>query len=401
MIEHFFSSDTQDFILHHRTDDIRTLALQAARYPSIDMHAAIQQIAGWQTARHKLPLWSDTDGLIYPPHISMEQCSSQATALYKAEVMGRGHSMADLTGGFGVDCSYLARGFERVFYVEHSHKLCNLARHNFPLLGLSQIMVVEAESETFLKEMEAVDCIFVDPARRDTHGSRTVAIADCTPDVSVLHNLLLQKARRVMVKLSPMLDISLALRDLPSVREVHVVAVKNECKELLFILEKADSPLTFHCVNLTEESEISDFIFTPEEEQSAPCPCISQVNNYLYEPNATLLKAGAFRIPTTRFGLQKLHPSSHLYTSDRLISDFPGRIFAVQGVYGFGKKELKGLSSTLSRANLTVRNFPSSVAELRKRLKLADGGEDYLFATTLEDGRKVLVWGKKVPPTFR
>lgn len=397
MAEHpFFTPETQDFILQHRTDEVRMLALQASRYPLVDMQAAVQQIAGWQMARRKLPLWSDTPGLIYPPHLSMEQCSSQITALYKAEVMGEGHTLADLTGGFGVDCSYLAKGYKEVFYVEHSSELCQLAKHNFPLLCLPQITVIQTESEDFLQEMQPVDSIFLDPARRDSHGGRTVAISDCTPDVSALHNLLLRKARRVMVKLSPMLDISLALRDLPAVRQVHVVAVKNECKELLFVLEQDVQPLTYHCVNLGEEGSASAFVFTPEEEQGAACAHTAQVGGYLYEPNSALLKAGAFRCPAVRFNLKKLHPSSHLYTSDTVVKDFPGRSFCVKGVYGFGKKELKALSSALTRANLTVRNFPSSVADLRKRLKLAEGGNDYLFATTLNDGRKVLIWGEKV-----
>lgn len=387
--------ETLDFIRLHRTDDVRTLALRAAKHNDINLTQALQQIAGWQAARRKLPCWSTTEGVLYPPHLSMEQCSSEQTAVYKAEVLGTGEAMADLTGGFGVDCSYLARGFRRAAYVERNGELCALARHNFPLLGCPHIEVHEAEAEDYLRGMTPVDCLFLDPARRDSHGGRTVAIADCTPDVKALRPLLLAKARRVLVKLSPMLDITLALRDLPGVIEVHVVSVQNECKELLLLLTPdavTDGP-TFHCVNFA--ADIRRFSFTAAEEQQAVCPLTSAPGAYLYEPNASLLKAGAFRVPASRFGLQKLHTNSHLYTSDTFVADFPGRSFRVEDVCTFGKKELKALTAPLTQANLTVRNFPSSVADLRKRLKLREGGDTYLFATTLADERKVILKCKK------
>ncbi len=391
-----FSPETLDFIRRHRADDVHALALQATRREGIDFPSALQQIAGWQAARRKLPRWSETEGIVYPPHLSMEQCSSEATALYKAEVLGTGESMADLTGGFGVDCSYLARNFRHADYVERNAELCALAAHNFPLLGCAHVEVHHAGAEDYLQGMAAVDCLFLDPARRDDQGGRTVAIADCTPDVASLLPLLRQKARRVLVKLSPMLDISLAMRDLPGVQEVHVVSVGGECKELLFLLgrEMAGEP-TFHCVNLAAGTQ--RFSFTLSEERHAACPFASSPRRFLYEPNASLLKAGAFRSPATRLGLEKLHVSSHLYTSDTFVPDFPGRIFIVEEVCTFGKKELKSLTSALERANLTVRNFPATVAELRKRLKLREGGDTYLFATTLAEGQKVIVKCKKAP----
>lgn len=388
------SPATLDFIRRHRTDDVRALALRAAGHKDIDLTQALQQIAGWQAARRKLPRWSTTEGVLYPPHLSMEQCSSELTAVYKAEVLGTGDTMADLTGGFGVDCSYLARGFRRPAYVERDPGLCALARHNFPLLGCPHIEVHEAEAEDYLRTMEPVDGLFLDPARRDGHGGRTVAIADCTPDVMALRPLLLAKARRVLVKLSPMLDITLALRDLPDVSEVHVVSVQNECKELLLLLtaEAATGP-TFHCVNFGTGTQ--RFSFTAAEEQQAACPLAAAPGQYLYEPNASLLKAGAFRVPAVRFGLRKLHPNSHLYTSDAFAADFPGRVFVIESVCGFSKWELKTLTASTPQANLTVRNFPASVDELRKRLKLREGGGTYLFATTLADGRKVIAKCKK------
>ena len=392
------SPDTLRFIRLHRTDDVHALALRAAQHPGIDLPFALQQIAGWQAARHKLPRWAATEGIVYPPHLSMEQCSSEATALFKAEALGGGESMVDLTGGFGVDCSYLARGFRQAAYVERDEALCELARHNFPLLGCPHVEVHRAEAEDYLREMAPADMIYLDPARRDSHGGRTVAIADCTPDVTRLLPQLLLKGKRVCVKLSPMLDIALALRDLPAVDHVFVVSVQGECKELLLLLSRSgvSGRAAFSCVNLAHGAA-SCFRFTADEERDAECRFTAEVRSFLYEPGASLLKAGAFRLPAARYGLEKLHPNSHLYTSDTFVADFPGRAFAVNGVCTFGKKELKALISPLERANLTVRNFPSSVAELRKRLRLREGGDTYLFATTLADGRKVIVKCKKAP----
>ncbi len=390
------SPETLDFIRRHRTDDVHALALQAARHPGIDLPFALQQIAGWQAARHKLPRWAATEGIVYPAHLSMEQCSSEATALFKAGVLGTGDSMVDLTGGFGVDCSYLARGFRQAVYVERDAALCDLARHNFPLLGCPHVEVCRAEAEDYLRTMAPADMIYLDPARRDSHGSRTVAIADCTPDVTSLLPLLLQKGACVCVKLSPMLDIAQALHDLPSVEQVFVISVQGECKELLLLLRRpaVSGQAAFSCVNLTHGAT-SCFRFTAGEEREAECRFTPEVRAYLYEPGASLLKAGAFRLPAVRYDMEKLHPNSHLYTSDMLVPDFPGRTFAVESVCTFGKKELKALTSSLERANLTVRNFPASVAELRKRLRLREGGDTYLFATTLADGRKVIVKCKK------
>lgn len=393
------SPETLDFIRLHRTDDVQALALHAARHPGIDFPFALKQIAGWQASRHKLPRWSATEGILYPVHLSMEQCSSETTAACKADVMGTGERAVDLTGGFGVDCSFLARKYRHVDYVERNPELCALARHNFPLLGCTNVEVHEAEAEDYLRTMEPADMVYLDPARRDSHGGRTVAIADCTPDVTRLLPLLLEKSPAVCVKLSPMLDIAQALRDLPSVGQVFVISVQGECKELLLLLSRVSGQsehAVFHCLNLTPGTA-SRFSFTADEERSAECKLTSTLRAYLYEPGASLLKAGAFRLPAARYGMEKLHPNSHLYTSDTCQPDFPGRMFAVESVCGFSKQELKALTASAPQANLTVRNFPASVAELRKRLRLREGGDIYLFATTLADGRKVIVKCKKAP----
>ena len=385
------SSETLRFIEENVRADVRSLALQAKKYPRVDMAMAVVQIAGRQIAVAKVPSWYRTEGLLYPKHLSMEQCSSEATAIYKAGLV-EGDTFADLTGGFGIDCSFLSRKFKQADYVERQSELCELAEHNFPLLGL-KIGVHNEDGVEYLKQMHPVDVLFLDPARRDGHGEKTVAISDCEPDVSALEDLLVEKAKKVMVKLSPMLDLSLALKALKYVREVHIVSVNNECKELLLILEKSTDSLeiVIHCEQITSTGEHQHYAFTQEQERTSDCPLSAEVGAYLYEPNASILKAGAYRSLTQAYPVKKLHASSHLYTSPYYIEDFPGRRFQVEAVSGFGKKELKTLLQGLEKANLTIRNFPSSVAELRKRLKLKEGGECYLFATTLSDESKVLI----------
>ena len=383
------------FIEENVRADVRSLALQAKKYPQVDMAMAVVQIAGRQIAEAKVPSWYRTEGLLYPKHLSMEQCSSEATAIYKAGLV-EGDTFADLTGGFGIDCSFLSRKFKQADYVERQSELCELAMHNFPLLGL-KIGVHNEDGVEYLKQMYPVDVLFLDPARRDGHGEKTVAISDCEPDVSALEDLLVEKAKKVMVKLSPMLDLSLALKALKYVREVHIVSVNNECKELLLILEKSTDSLeiVIHCEQITSTGEHQRYAFTQEQERTSDCPLAAEVGAYLYEPNASILKAGAYRSLTQTYPVNKLHASSHLYTSPYYIEDFPGRRFQVEAVSGFGKKELKTLLQGLEKANLTIRNFPSSVADLRKRLKLKEGGECYLFATTLSDESKVIIKCRK------
>lgn len=384
---------TMAFIREHSGEDVRRLALQAARYPQVDMRVAATQIEGRRLASAKLPAWAAVEGIVYPVRLSMEQCSSEVTARYKASLVG-GERLADLTGGFGIDCSYMSASFVHTTYIERSEELCRIARHNFALLG-HPITVIHGDSEEQLSLLEPHDWIFVDPARRDGAGHKVVALSDCEPDVSRLEPLLLQRASRVMVKCSPMLDISQALRELHSVSEVHVVSVGGECKELLLILggDAAGEPL-IHTVNF-QRATVQRFAYTASEESAATCAYTSTVCRYLYEPNSSLMKAGCFRLPAARWGLYKLHPNTHLYTSDTLVGEFPGRIFEVQRTDGFGKSELKRLTAGLQHANIAVRNFPERPDALRRRLRLADGGDTYLFATTLYDGQRVIVSCRK------
>ena len=383
------------FIRQHREDDLNTLALTLANRKIPEAPYLLQQIEGWQRLRAKVPSWTETDGLEYPPRLSLEQCSGETAARYKAETVTRllpeGGTMADLTGGLGVDFSFMARHFSRAVYVERQEELCRLARHNFPLLGLETAEVVCADGEDYLRQMPPADLIFIDPARRDAAGRKTVLIEDCTPDVVSLLPLIMAKCRIAVVKLSPMPDIHRAIAAIGhSVAEVHIVAAGGECKELLLVLRN-DNGGKQVCV----ADGSCRFNYAPEDEQTALVTWAGEVETYLFEPGAALMKAGAFRLISERFGLKKLHPNSHLYTAATPVKDFPGRTFAVEGIYGFSKKELRALCATGERANIAVRNFPSTVAELRRRLKVKEGGTAHWFATTLADGRRVVITAKR------
>lgn len=394
------SPETLLFIRKHQADDVRALALQSKKYPHVDMPTAITQIAGRQIAAEKIPSWKEIDDIWYPKHLSLEQCSSEITARYKATLLQSqsqsNSSFADLTGGFGIDCSFLAAGFQSATYVERQSELCEIAAHNFPILNLNHIEVKNVDGVAHLQAMPPVDCIFLDPARRNEHGGKTVAISDCEPNVAQLEELLLSKARRAMIKLSPMLDLSLALKELRHVEQAHIISVNNDCKELLLILSPAAAQeIPIHCVNLSAKGE-QHFIFTREQELQSECSYTDTLGNYLYEPNASLLKAGAFRSLAAAHPILKLHPNSHLYTSDTLIEDFPGRTFRIVNHYRLNKKEIKEGLSDLKKANITIRNFPATVAELRKRIKLSEGGDTYLFASTMKSEQKVLIRCEKL-----
>lgn len=385
------SDETKAFIIAHQHDDVRKLALKARNFPLVNMSQAITQIAGKQVIAKKIPSWSKVDELLFPPHLPLEQCSSEATARYKASLI-EGNTLVDLTGGFGVDCAFLSANFTQIYYVERQEELAELVQQNFRTLGLNHITVVNQDSVAFLDQMPPVDCIYIDPARRDTHGGKIVGVADCEPDVGALEHALLAKAKRVLIKLSPMLDIAAALQTLSHTVAVYVVSVQNECKELLLLLEQepCENGLVT-CVNITKEGR-QTFTFTYKEEREATCAYASDVKEYLYEPTASILKAGAFKAVACCFNLEKLHPSSHLYTSNELIKDFPGRVFLVISVSSVKEKSL----SELRKANIATRNFPLTANELRKKLKLTEGGDHYLFGTTLNSQKRVIVVCEKV-----
>ena len=441
---------TQDFIRQHQDDDVRQLAFLASKYPEVDMPFALDQIRGRKMARVKLPRWASLEGIIYPPHISMEQCSSESTALYKAELAARLLALpvsssfseeigfVDLTGGFGVDFSYIAaRLGVKSMYVERQAHLCEAAKENFGRLGLKNAIVKngdgievlhsfhpkkkDAASDddslgiiydqplSLLKTKLGLKLIFIDPARRDDAGNKVVSLKDCTPDVTVLQEEMLLKADYVIIKLSPMLDWHRAVSELSHVREVHIISVNNECKELLLVLSarnlgdmeassadgevKHAGNLRIYCVN-----DAQSFVCDELDMESSPvkiAPSTLEEMQYLYEPNASLMKAGCFGVLSRRYDARMLSKNSHLFVSQAPIEAFPGRSFRIIAVSSFNKKELKRHLSGITKANIATRNFPLSVAELRKRLKLKDGGETYIFATTLSDESHVLVITEK------
>ena len=439
---------TSEFVKQFRQADPRKLALQASRYPDVDMPYALNQIQGWQTAQRKLPSWAACDGVVYPPHLNMEQCSSEATARYKQQVArlwaeripnASRTSMTDLTGGFGVDFSFTSRCFDCATYVERNASLCDVVSANLPRLGIQNATVECAEAEAVLEQMEPQTMIFLDPARRDEHGAKTVLIADCTPDVCHLLPRLMQKSQFVMLKLSPMLDWHKAIADLcGTVREVHIVSVDGECKELLLVLASDGKPeVQVFCVDILSKPDSqgeyprSEFVYSIGGE-AEPQPTNSTLNiehltlninnstsaqptnstfniqhstlppatnstfniqhsTFLFEPNASVMKAGCFDEIARAYGVSAISRNSHLFLSDHETDGFPGRTFVIDAVTTMNKRQLRQTLAGMKQANIAVRNFPLSVAELRKRLKLSDGGDTYIFATTTSDGDHILM----------
>lgn len=387
---------TINFVKEHAADDVQRLALEVRKHPEVDAHFALDQIAGRQKSRTKLPSWAEVDDLIFPPSVSMEQCSSEATASYKSSLVS-GEFLVDLTGGFGVDFSFLANRFSSAVYVERQEHLCHIAEHNFKVLGLSHVQVVNDDAEHYLATMPAVDLIYLDPARRDGAGNRVFRLDDCTPNVVQLLDLLLTKGRQVMIKLSPMLDVSQALRQLRGVSEVHIVSVAGECKELLLLLSaKHEGDLKIVCVNdgQTFTYRLGEPVVMPMQ-WSGELPAEGDL--YLYEPNASMMKAGCFGQLAHRYGLQAVAQQSHLFVAERPISDFQGRKFVVNDITTLNSKELKQKLAGITQANVAVRNFPLKAAELAKRLRLKDGGSVYIFGTRLTNGKNVLLLCEKAP----
>lgn len=466
---------TAEFIQEYREKDTRQLALQSARFPDVDMPYALDQIKGWQTARRKLPTWAACDGIVYPPHLSMEQCSSEPTAQYKLNLAMEwarrvesselrvensegevnnssseqpatlnsqlstlnchASSMTDLTGGFGVDFSFTSCAFASATYVERNAQLCHMVEHNLPLLGIDNAKVVCADAVDYLSTLDMQTMIFLDPARRDQHGAKTVMLADCTPDVVQLLPQLLKKSRFTMLKLSPMLDWHKAVEDLQGmVREVHIVSVGGECKELLLVLsEEMESELKVFCADLeagggsgeaglsggssrsscsslssepsfprtpsspsTPSLSASLFVYAPGSSSPAPNSTFNiQHSTFLFEPNASIMKAGCFDELAAAYGVSPVSRNSHLFLSAEPVDGFPGRSFSIERVTTLNKRELRQALAGIEKANIATRNFPLSVAELRKRLKLKDGGDVYIFATTTAEDEHLLLISHK------
>ncbi|MBR0180809.1 MAG: SAM-dependent methyltransferase [Prevotella sp.] len=392
---------TIDFIREHADADVRQLALQGKKNPEVDMTYALEQIAGRQKSKTKLPSWAKVDGIVYPPHISMEQCSSEQTARYKAEVVMSANRFVDLTGGFGVDFSFIAKKFKHAVYVERQEHLCDITSENFRLLGLDNAEVVNADGIEYLHQIDDADLIFIDPARRDDNGGRTYGIADCTPNVLEVMDELMQKTDVLLLKLSPMLDWRKAVKDIGGASEVHIVSVDNECKELLIMVKHDAQPIKVVCVNLLSNGNREVFEFGESEshfndgELNSPRLNPQIESHYLFEPNASIMKAGCFDELQARYPIAQLDNNSHLFVSDHEIPGFPGRQFEILRSTSMNKRELKETLAGIDKANIAVRNFPVSVAELRKKLKLKDGGDVFIFATTVaKEGHQLFICRK-------
>lgn len=377
---------TWRFICHHRTDDVRQLALTGIKEDGVDLPLALQQIQGWQTARTKLPFWAAKEKIVYPPHLNMEQCSSETTARYKRDLVRRlcqeRKAMADLTGGMGVDFSTLGQDFDKMIYVERDPILCALMTHNGPVLGLSDVEIRNEDCTEVLSALPKQDLIFMDPARRDHHGGKVFQLQDCQPDVLTLREELLKKARVVVLKLSPMLDWHAAVGQLDCVREVHIVATGNECKELLLVCSSEQiGNGNVYCVNDGQE-----LCFPLGADPNTGLRISQEIhpNDFLYEPNAAIMKGGCFGTICEKYRVGALGHDSHLFTSPVMVDDFPGRRFRIKAISTLNKKELKRNLANIKQANIAVRHFPLSANELKKRLKLHDGGDTYLFATTFQ-----------------
>ena len=414
------NQETLCFIRQHADADVRQLALQGAKYPEVDMPYALQQIAGRQMAKTKLPAWAAMDDIVYPPHLSMEQCSSEWAAKYKASLAGKGRKLVDLTGGFGVDFAFMAEGFQQSVYIEQQPQLCAISSENFKTLGL-HAEVVCADAIDYLHALTHADLIFIDPARRNAQGERTYGIADCTPNVVQIMPLLTAKSDRLLLKLSPMLDWRKAVADIESaganrVSAVHIVSVANECKELLVLVEgllegrgergevrdmtggrvggQGETGLKVVCVNLQPNGIDEIFEFCASSSNSACSasshisplfPLTSSLYKSLLLPNASVMKAGCFDALVARFGIRQLSPNSHLFLADKAVKGFPGRQFSIIRTTSMNKRQLKEALAGIDRANIAVRNFPLTADELRKKLKMKDGGEVYIFGTTVAE----------------
>lgn len=392
-VDRLLQADVQQFLTEHKDDNLAQLALSLRTSEDFPTQEALLQIELRRKAAQKLPEWYDQASIVYPSKLSLEQCSSIHTARYKQDIIA-GSRLIDLTGGLGVDTYYLSEKFDSADYVEQDQRLVEGARHNFSQLGSSKINCYNTTAEEFLKTISGeVDYFFTDPARR-AGGRKTYFLEDTFPNITVLHPMLLDKAKGYLLKASPMLDIKQGLKRLSHVQEVHIVSVDSECKEVLFHVASTakDSPkiIAANC----NKGGWKQFEFTYEIEAAIDVT-ITEPLQYIYEPNSAIIKAGAFKSIAQKYELSKLHTNTHLYTSNERLPSFPGRVFLLNKVIKADKKSI-GRAINNSQANLASRNFPVSVAELKKKWSIRDGGSQYLFATTLADNRKAVLVCEKL-----
>ncbi len=390
MIE--LSEREREIIAENLFSDPREVALRIKASEDVRPSVIANQIAGYQAIQRKIPEWSDVKNLLFPRHVSLEQCSSSATAQYKSQLV-EGQLLIDLTGGFGVDFSFMAQKFDQAIYVEQDAELCELARHNLPLLNVKNFEVVNMSAEDFLAQPNPSEAtvLFIDPSRRDRNGRRKYAVEDCTPNVVELEQLLMNQVVTTIIKLSPMVDVKDLTKKFKFLNSIHIVAVEGECKEILVVLKKDTPKIKVHTINSCKNST-EKFDFYLDDEPEAVCE-YSDVKKYLYEPNSAIMKSGGFKSLAQHYNICKLQINSHLYTSDEIIN-FPGRRFEVVSVETFSKKI--SILQNVNSANISVRNFPLSADKLRQKLKFKDGGNDYLFGTTNQSNQHILILCKRV-----
>jgi len=371
-----------------------SVLLKESPFGLVSSKELAKQIEAQKRAKHKLPSWFKSNQILYPNKLNIEQCSSEVTAAYKASLVS-GTSLLDATGGFGVDSFFFSKKITKVVHCEINEELSLIASHNFKVLGRTNIRILPKNGIQFLEHAkEHFDWIYLDPSRRNEHKGKVFQFSDCSPNVLDHLELLLLKSKFVLLKTSPLLDLSLGIEQLRFTTDIHIVAVNNEVKELLWVLHKnEDHKLRIHTINLNQnkEDEVFDFKWG-EEGHSRLKPGAPQ--NYLYEPNAALLKSGAFKLVTQRYPVLKLHEHTHLYTSNDLIS-FPGRIFKIDSTHVYSKKNMKALR--IGKANITTRNFPKTVAEIRKQFNIKDGGSRYIFMAKNHENALIVLICSKVP----
>lgn len=383
MNKNILNTGVQEFINNNLTTDIVSVLLKKSAFDTIPPKQLAEQIEAKKKCEFKLPSWYKTKKIYYPNKLNIEQCSSEITAEYKAQIVD-GKSLVDLTGGFGVDSFYFSKKIGQVFHCEINENLSKIVAHNFDVLGVRNTEIIPLNGLDYLERSNAVyDWIYLDPSRRSASQRKVFLLSDSTPDIMEHLELLFNKSNNILLKTSPLLDISSGLKQLKNVKEVHIVAVNNEVKELLWVLQGGfTNEVRVKTINLKKGlREAYDFIWSEEKRTSLT---FEDPQNYLYEPNASILKAGAFKLIGKDYKVRKLNLHSHLYTSEELVQ-FPGRSFKIEKVIDYNKKELKKLSDT--KANITVRNFPENVANIRKRFKIKDGGSDYLFFTTINKNK--------------
>ncbi|CAN5457752.1 hypothetical protein BH23BAC1_BH23BAC1_02420 [soil metagenome] len=396
MIRELLDTKVQKFIQDHLSDDPVSLLLKSNKYTDIPLKEVVTQIKARQDLKHKLPGWVAEKCIIFPPTLSQEQSSSQKTAEYKASIIS-GQSLIDLTGGAGVDTFYLSKSFSEVTYIEPNIDLFELGIHNLTCLGALNIKFFNSKAEDFLLKDSAnkADWLYLDPDRRGNQNKKLYLLSDGQPDVIRFLPHFFTLGNKVLIKTSPMLDIARAIDKLKKVSEVHVVAVNNEVKEVLYIVEADPSKeISITTCNLIEQNNFQKYQYNLSEELNAEVH-YSLPLNYLYEPNVAILKSGAFKSIAKAFSLLKLHSNSHLYTSLKIHHDFPGRKFKIIDAISYNKKALLSILPA-KKANITVRNFPYSVQEIRNKTGVKEGGEIYLFATTDLNGKPVIIVTNKI-----